>query len=187
MENINPEGLRNFLRHTARVQKKFTERDMARSKLQRKIQNLKRATLGARTRSRIDYELSELNKHINDVIDKEKTIMGYAKKDDTVSYNLVNTMLINSQKMDSLIHEVQNLQHRLEGLSDLKLQREVRIKALESRIQKGTEKKGDYSGLRIQLDRVVKRFEELSRDPNYSPEDLEALRDKISMLRLKLI
>jgi len=186
MENINPEGLRVFLRHVTRVQKKITERAMARQKLQRKIQNLKRATIGAKSRRRIDVELADLNKHINEVIEKEKSMAGYVKREDDVTNNLVGSLLVNSQKMDRVLDDVKKLEQKLDVFSKLKLDREVRMKALEKKIEKSTTKKRVSSELRTQLDSVVRHFEEVSKNPQYNPSDLASIQDKINMIRLKL-
>jgi hypothetical protein len=186
MEHINPEGLRVFLRHVARVQKKITERGMARQKLQRKIQNLKRASIGAKTKRKIDVELAELNRHINEVIEKEKAIAGYAKRGDDVTNSLVNSLLVNSQKMDTVLDDVKKLEQKLDGFSKLKLDREVRMKVLEKKIGMSTTKKGASFELRTQLDKVVRHFEEVSKDPKYNPSDLNSIQNKINMIRLKL-
>lgn len=175
---ISSKGVKRLFINLARSSKTIEERKLAREQLKKQIGKVKKISkeIQPQKRKLIEDEIAKLEKHFEELLEKEKSIITMQKKDDVMITDLHHRTKGLEQNLDKVSSLLANLSSAVE---DIREKEEVIEKETSS-----TEKKLEI--LRKNLALLEERHGLLKQTGKHKPEDLERIEGKIGSLKAKL-
>lgn len=165
---LSPRKLKRFIKHLCLATKAIEERDQAKQQLS---EHLKKLKTGKLSKSNLAKGIKELEKHIDNTIEKEKKAIKIHHHEPS--------------HQERLREKMQELDSKLKSLTEFHIKRQERIQQLEKKItSKADPKQRIIKEVKDTIAKLEKKYEKLAKE--HDAQDMEKIKEKINLLKSKL-
>ncbi len=179
ISKLDPNSLKSFVRHVCVIAKKHKDREIARSDMYKQMQKLKKFSS---KKKEMDEELKELNSKISLVLEKEAQLLGTKQGESAASKELIEKTMENKAKIEQIYNLINEVNERVRNYTEIKTERERKIKELEKKIRTKSKSNKQISLLKNKLKALEATYNKLKN----KGLDVSRVAEKIEALKLRL-